>query len=256
MFHLPFVGISLSNKTIHSQNLVKLVRDFELYAFLAIFSERQIMSRLNNDTSISEYEPPMLFGLESLDKYLSVLDTFINEKIDNVNDIRPKDFANEEEFLLDGFIDEHIIELGGISQILIESALVSYYSYLEGQLFSICKGLDSSFDYGKIKADSDIQKCRKFIFETLNIDEKKEKEWNSIMKFHLMRKFIVHANISEKNYQNLLKEAEINDEIWFNSKTKDFSISIEYVKEFSKSISAFLSEIDHQIFLYNHCRFV
>ncbi|MCX6198461.1 MAG: hypothetical protein NTY88_04450 [Bacteroidetes bacterium] len=239
------------------------------------------MSRLTKESEEQIYEPPILNGLDSLNSYLTTLDGIITDKIKTVEKSRPKSFSNEEESLLDGFIDEHIIGLGGINQILIESVLVAYYSYFERKMVSICVGLDPHFETSskykseqkpklktfvpeiifkiidsfssrkKVKANSDLAKYRKFIFNNLSITDTPilSTEWNKLMKFHLMRKFIVHANIKSADYKKILAEAKSNEHVWFNEKTNDFSISIEYVKEFSRSISAFISELDYQLYL-------
>ena len=100
------------------------------------------MSRLSKEKEDKvPFEPPFFFGLDSLDYFLSVLDGAINEKIKQVEKSRPKSFSNEEEWMLDGNIDEHIIGLGEVEQILIESALIAYYSYFENQMRFISKSL-------------------------------------------------------------------------------------------------------------------
>ena len=209
------------------------------------------MNRLNTTSEHEIYEAPMLFDLDELDYYLQSLNEFLRREIKETKEQKPKEISSEEDWNKDHYIDEHIIGLGGVQQILIESALVAYYSYLERKLSFLCKGLNPDFNIRLAKGSCDIDKYRKSILASLSISNNitLQTEWNKLMKFHLMRKYIVHANIKEADYANILYEAKNNNLIWFNPKNKDFSISIEYVKDFSKSIAAFLLELAHQLFL-------
>lgn len=209
------------------------------------------MNRLNATSEQETYEAPMLFDLDELDYYLQTLNEFLRKEIKETKELQPSKILSEEGWNRDGWVDAHTIDLGGYQQILIESALVAYYSYFERKLCSLCKSINSDFNLKTAKGNCDIDKYRKSILTNLFIpnNEALQNEWNKLMKFHLMRKYIVHANIKEADKVNILLEAKNNELIWFNAKTKDFSISIEYVKDFSKSISSFLSELDHQLFL-------
>lgn len=227
------------------------------------------MSRLDKDQGNEIYEPPMLFGLGSVDDYLVELYGAINKKIKEVEKSRPVSFSNEEEWMLDGNIDEHIIELGSINQILIESSLVAYYSYFEGQMRSICEGLSPNSQKSSngflrlvchfipirnkkkiLRGKNDLDTYRIKICKALSLAETEsmKNSWQQIIKFNLMRNYIVHSNITPKKERNLLQEAKTNKLIWFNKKTNEFSISIDYVKSFSRTISSYLTELDYLVY--------
>ncbi|MBL7777819.1 MAG: hypothetical protein JNK66_05890 [Chitinophagales bacterium] len=214
------------------------------------------MSRLSKESSETVYEPPFLFGLDSLDSYLTTLDGIIKEKIKTVEKSRPISFSNEEESFLDGFIDEHIIGLGEIGQILIESALVAYYSYLESQLFIFCREIEPIQNNleQRLKAigkhNGDIDKYRKLILEHHNLipSIQLEQNWVIIKNAHLIRKYIIHATLSKANRITLSNHVKSDPSIWHDPKHGSFAISMEYVKKFSSTISSFLTELDHLVY--------
>lgn len=214
------------------------------------------MSRLDKDQENKTYEPPMLFGLDSLDDYLTELYGSINQKIKEVEKSRPKSFSNEEEWMLDGNIDEHIIGLAEVGQILIESALVAYYSYFERMIFSFCCEIDPIQEDLQAKLNAikrhkgDVDKYRKFILKHHSIKNAKklDDDWNKISNYQLMRKYIVHASLSKKNQDTLLNHVKSNTDIWYDSKHGSFSISLDYVRSFSRTISSYLTELDYLVY--------
>ena len=165
------------------------------------------MASRSNKNSEEIYEEPMLFGLDSLDDYLSRLDDYIKEDIKKIEKSRPKSISSEEDFEIDDAIDEHIIDLAGTNQILIESALVVYYSYLESQLFIFCREIEPIQNNleERLKAigkhNGDIDKYRKLILEHHNLipSIQLEQDWVIIKSAHLIRKYIIHATLSKAN---------------------------------------------------------
>ncbi len=214
------------------------------------------MASRSNQTTEKNYDAPILFGLDDLDNYLTRLDDYIKKDIKEIEKHRPKSISSEEDFQIDHYIDEHKIDLSGTNQILIESALVAFYSYFESQIFSFCRSIESNPENLQAmlkdikKHNGDIDKYRILVQKHYNITPTKQFEasWNEIKGYHLMRKHLVYAFLSKKNQISLLSHIKSNPKIWYDPKYGSFSISLEYVKDFSRVIFDFLAELDYLVY--------
>ena len=92
-----------------------------------------------------------------------------------------------------------------------QSILIQTFSYVENELRSICTAHSSAtgsiYSVNDLKGSSDLDKIKKYLLKSMNIEISKFIDWQFINSLRILRNKIVHENstiqISDNDYRNL-----------------------------------------------------
>ncbi len=226
----------------------------------------QNMSFSNKIPTSNPIQDKIILEIEKYDFHLIRLDKYIHDKIIQHNKERPDKINSEDKFYYGSFLDNEIYDLIITNDLLYNNALISYYSFFEHTIFEICKLLKSNLKLdlkvSDIRGDNYLNQCRKYIEKVAHIKFNKtlDSNWQMINDYRQIRNLIVHnlsnlydnqeyktidklSNKEKKSYKILNDSADIN----FNKNSGDFSVTIDYVSNYSKLILGFLLELTELI---------
>jgi len=224
------------------------------------------MSFSNKIPTSNPIQDKIILEIEKYDFHLIRLDKYIHDKIIEHNKERPDKINSEDKFYYGSFLDNEIYDLIITNDLLYNNALISYYSFFEHTIFEICKLLKSNLKLdlkvSDIRGDNYLNQCRKYIEKVAHIKFNKtlDSNWQMINDYRQIRNLIVHnlsnlydnqeyktidklSNKEKKSYKILNDSADIN----FNKNSGDFSVTIDYVSDYSKLILGFLLELTELI---------
>jgi hypothetical protein len=110
------------------------------------------------------------------------------------------------------------------------SIIIQLYSFLESELKAFCNAhqllTNSTYGVDDLKGSSDLEKIKKYMTKSMNIEIGKSKLWPFINNFRILRNKIAHENstikTSDENFKNLEKFAKGNFNLQSNSPEPTF----------------------------------
>ena len=156
----------------------------------------------------------IILNLESHKSYLDKIPSYLEsekEKLEDEIQVRVMNMTSEEADLYYQYnFEEQMYLFDNYNQTFCESFYISLFSFLEKELFKICKKLESKNTH-KIKvkhlAGNGIEKYSLFLSSLYDFEISQFNAWNEIKKHQKIRNYIVHNDGNYIDARNPLYQA-------------------------------------------------